>query len=229
MAKSYIVFGSPGSGKEGVAKLLGLYGIGCIATGKIFRSLADQAQQGDPVAMAIHHAVASTMKAGGVVDDETTMQLIRRKLAETDMDGSPHIKIEDDFLFDTPRSAEQVRIFCDEIVHDRGMDVPITIYLNAPRRVCSDRLRHRAMSEQRTDNDVIDGRLDEYDGYRDKTLVALKQMTRFIEVDATFKQMQIHALILVQIALLNENPFNGFHHSLQQVLKVGAQELVESI
>ena len=207
MADGILLFGSPGVGKGDLSKVLKSYDFEYLGSGDIFREIARRATEGDEVAAQIY----STMNSGKLIDDETTMSEFRRHLE--------NVPVEKSFIFDAPRSAEQVRIFSGEIAPERKLKRKITLYLEASRKVCSDRLFHRGANSGRTDDvdpKIVEERLNEFDGYKAATLAALRNHSdHFFTIPAHLKRQEVATLALVRLCTIN--PSDGFREAMEAI------------
>jgi adenylate kinase len=100
-----VLLGAPGSGKgTQAARLSSHYGVAAISTGEILRTAV---LSGTPLGQQ----VKGTMEAGGLVDDDTMVELVRQRLTQPDTARG--------FVLDGfPRSLSQARTL-DEFLHGR--------------------------------------------------------------------------------------------------------------
>jgi adenylate kinase len=125
--KKMIFLGPPGAGKGTLAeRAVGILGVPHISTGAIFRSAA---AAGTPLGLK----AKAIMEAGGLVDDETTIGLVRERLAESDAQGG---YILDGF----PRTIPQARALAEFSAVGKAVnfDLPDSAVLErlGGRRVC---------------------------------------------------------------------------------------------
>jgi len=100
--------------------------------------------------------VESILARGDLVPDETTIELIRNRLAQPDaaagfvLDGFPRTMAQSDAL--------------DEMLAEVGKPLDVVFELLVPDEVARERMRKRAEEEGRTDDtpEVIDRRIDLY-------------------------------------------------------------------
>lgn len=117
-----LLIGPQGSGKSTQGKKLseGL-GIPYISTGDIFRKIA----QTDP-------AVKQMIESGRLVDDETTIKLVRERLTESDCQNG--------FILDGyPRNVEQAQAL--------NLNFDKVIYINVSERIVVERLLNRGRAD----------------------------------------------------------------------------------
>ncbi len=192
MITGIILFGPPGAGKGTISNPLVGLGGKYIGTGDYFRQLGAQAGEGNPQAQEI----CTIVKSGAVANDGVTMDFVTRKLARIGLDETP--------ILDTVRSVDQVIQF-KQLMIERRVEQVVTIFLNAPLDICRQRMNERAKTEDRSDNGSIERRLVEYQRYAPATLLALREQTHMIEVDATQNQLKVLSLVLIQLALLGND------------------------
>lgn len=113
-----LLIGPQGSGKSTQGKKLSeSLGIPYISTGDIFRKIA----QTDP-------AVKQMIESGRLVDDETTIKLVRERLTESDCQNG--------FILDGyPRNVEQAQAL--------NLNFDKVIYINVSERIVVERLLNR--------------------------------------------------------------------------------------
>lgn len=134
-----LLIGPQGSGKSTQAQLLGEnLGLPIISVGDIFRQIAvsdtDEARR-----------IKQILDSGQLVDDQTTAELIKKRVNEEDM--------KDGFIMDGyPRTMEQASIF------DPSFDK--VIYLEIPREEVVERLMKRGRADDTAL--LINQRLDLY-------------------------------------------------------------------
>ena len=145
-----LLIGPPGAGKgTQAARLAEAYRIPAVSTGDIFRSNVKNETELGKLAQAY-------MAAGDNVPDSLTNALIRDRLAEADAEAG--------FLLDGyPRTTDQVREL-DEFLEGHGDALDAVIELVADPDVVIDRLRKRAVEQNRSDDDeaVVRHRLEVY-------------------------------------------------------------------
>jgi adenylate kinase len=130
-----LILGPQGSGKGTQAKqIAAAYDIPHVATGDMFRAaVADGSDLG--------RRVAPILEDGGLVPDDLTIDLIRRRLAD-----------EDGFVLDGfPRTVAQAEAL-DSMLEDIGKPLDAVILLQVSDEVATARLRERAAQEGRADD-----------------------------------------------------------------------------
>ncbi|MFM9960194.1 MAG: adenylate kinase family protein [Planctomycetaceae bacterium] len=148
-----LLFGMPGSGKGTQGQLLAkIQGIFHLSTGAIFRSLADDSDDGRLVANCIRH--------GHLVPDDLTIEIWKHWVAahiETDAFRPDHQIL---LLDGIPRTVRQCELLSEHI------EVLAVIHLAAPDvEPIVQRLRQRALIEGRADDadeSIIRNRLEVY-------------------------------------------------------------------
>ena len=129
MAMVLIFMGPPGAGKSTMAKkLVSDYGLAHFSTGDIIREkLAN-----DPKFKAEFDAL---IKAGKLLDDERTKQLLLEKMRASDISKG--------FILDGyPRTVNQAHDL-EEILKELGLKLNAVIYFSLPEQVAVDRLTKR--------------------------------------------------------------------------------------
>jgi adenylate kinase family enzyme len=142
-----------------------------------------------------------------LVPDETTMSAIKRDIADVPDNRN--------LIIDSLRSPQQVDILCDQILPQRGITEVYTIFFDAPRHICELRLRKRAESGERADDasdEVVQRRLNDYARYSPDTLERLRERTTFIDVDGTFKPLEVATIMLFKFSLKRTMSSQFAHH-----------------
>ena len=130
-----LILGPQGSGKGTQAKqIAAAYDVPHVATGDMFRAaVADGSDLG--------RRVAPILEDGGLVPDDLTIDLIRRRLAD-----------EEGFVLDGfPRTVAQAEAL-DSMLEDIGKPLDAVILLQVSDEVATARLRERAAQEGRADD-----------------------------------------------------------------------------
>jgi adenylate kinase len=145
-----LLLGIQGSGKGTQAKRIAAeYGLPHIATGDMFRAaIAEQTPLGKQV--------EDILARGDLVPDETTIEMIRDRLARDDTSGG--------FVLDGfPRTMAQADAL-DELLAEIGRPLTIVFELQVPDDVARARMTQRAQVEDRADDtsEVIDRRIELY-------------------------------------------------------------------
>ena len=142
------MLGPPGSGKGTQAiRLTQKYAIPQIATGDILRAQVDART---PLGLQVN----AYLDRGELVPDRLVVDIIRHRLAQPD---AQHGFVLDGF----PRTVPQAEAL-DTLLLELKRPLDAVIYLDVDRRSLLDRLGHRAIVDQRSDDrpDVIPHRID---------------------------------------------------------------------
>ncbi len=143
--KSYLVFGPNGIGKGTNAKAAGMLpGYLHFSTGDMFRALVARVKEGN--ASELELRIDKTMKSGGLVDDQTTVDLARQNLQGAVDDGGFNPETDYVLLDGLPRNRKQARMIADFI------DVVSVLHVTASRQVAVERITGRAKLEGRKDD-----------------------------------------------------------------------------
>lgn len=191
--KSVLLFGAPGSGKGTQGKILGsIPGFYHSATGDIFRSLDLQSQMG--------RTVWEYSSKGLLVPDELTINLWRQYIKGMEMINQFHPTTEILVLDGLPRNVKQAALLEDTI------DVVKVVHLVADPEKMVERLRRRALKENRIDDasdTVIRRRLEVYE--RDTAPILRYYPTEKIaRVEATMSMIRVLSEIIKILAPLKE-------------------------
>ena len=150
--KAILLFGAPGSGKGTQGKILGsIPGFFHSSTGDIFRSLDLQSTTG--------RTVWEFVSRGKLVPDELTINIWKQYLQGMELINQFHPESEIIVLDGLPRSVEQAKIL------ENTIDVLKVIHLVADQAKMVERLRRRALKENRVDDasdEVIGRRFEVY-------------------------------------------------------------------
>jgi adenylate kinase len=144
-----LLLGPQGSGKGTQAKRIAAdYGLPHVSTGDMFRALDGST--------AIGRQVLEIMARGELVPDEVTIEMIRTRLAEDDaFDG---------FILDGfPRNLVQAGAL-DAMLAEIGRELDAILFFDLPDDVARERMRRRAMEEDRPDDtpEAMERRLEIY-------------------------------------------------------------------
>jgi len=191
--KTILLFGAPGSGKGTQGKIIGtIPGFYHSASGDIFRSLDLQSEMG--------RRFWEYSSRGELVPDELTINLWKQYIKGMEMINQFHPATDFLVLDGIPRTVEQAKLL------DDTLEVVKIIYLRADRQKMVERLRRRALKENRFDdaNDkVIDHRLDVY--IRETRPVLDYYPPEKIErIEATMSQMRVLSEIVGVLVPLKE-------------------------
>ena len=145
-----LLLGPQGAGKGTQGKLTSAeYGIPHIATGDILRSAMAAGSE-------LGRKVQPIYDAGGLVPDDTMIELIRERLAADDA--------AEGFVLDGfPRTAVQAEAL-DEMLEEIGRPLRVVLEFQLPEEISIERLTRRAADEGRADDtpDAIRRRLGLY-------------------------------------------------------------------
>ena len=154
--KSFLVFGPNGIGKGTNAKAAGkLPGYLHFSTGDMFRALVARVKEGK--ASELELSIDKTMKSGGLVDDQTTVDLARQNLESAVESGSFNPDTDYVLLDGLPRNRKQAEMISEFI------DVLCVLHVTASREVAVERITGRAKIEGRKDDqdaEAVGKRLD---------------------------------------------------------------------
>ena len=151
--RSILLFGAPGSGKGTQGKIIGsIPGFHHSSTGDIFRSLDLQSPMG--------RKFWEFAGRGELVPDEFTISLWKQYIKGMEMVNQFHPETEFLVLDGIPRNLGQARLLEDTL------DVILILYLRADLNKMVERLKRRALKENRIDDasdSVIKRRLEVYE------------------------------------------------------------------
>src|SRR4051812_34621041 len=137
--RTILLFGAPGSGKGTQGKILGtIPGFFHSSTGDIFRSLDHQSTMG--------RTVLENISKGKLVPDELTISVWTQYLKGMELINQFHPETEIIVLDGLPRKVEQARLL------EGTIDVLNVIHLVADQAKMVERLRRRALRENRVDD-----------------------------------------------------------------------------
>lgn len=192
-----ILFGPPGSGKGTQSKLLQQqYQLNYISTGEALRKEMKAASLLGQKAKAV-------IEAGGLVDDEIIVQIIRNNL-QSGMEG-------DGFLFDGfPRTYVQAYIL-DGLFTRLHTSLSKIFILDVPDAVCHQRLLQRAQEQNRSDDkeDVIRRRLEEYHQKTKPLLEFYESTGKVVKINGLGTEQEVFSRINDHIAAeINQRPVN---------------------
>ncbi|HEV8242045.1 MAG TPA: adenylate kinase [Thermoanaerobaculia bacterium] len=137
-ARRLLLFGPPGAGKGTQAALLAeRLGVPAISTGEMFRqAVAGKSELG--------RKVEAILARGELVDDATTADIVRARLAEADARPG--------FLLDGyPRNLAQAATL-EEILRQRGESLDAAVFLEVPAEELVRRMSGRAQECGRSDD-----------------------------------------------------------------------------
>jgi adenylate kinase len=191
--RAILLFGAPGSGKGTQGKIIGtIPGFYHSATGDIFRSLDLQSDMG--------RKFWEYSSRGQLVPDEFTIKLWKRHIQGMEMINQFRPDTEFLVLDGLPRSAQQADLLVDTI------DVIKVVYLRAERAKMVERLRRRALKENRIDDasdEVIDKRMEVFEK-ETRPVLDKYPSDRIIRIDATLSQIRVLGEIVKHLTPLKE-------------------------
>jgi adenylate kinase len=192
--KTILLFGAPGSGKGTQGKILGtIPGFFHSSTGDIFRSLDFQSTTG--------RQVWDYTSKGKLVPDELTITIWKQYLKGMEMINQFHSESEIIVLDGLPRSVAQAKLLEDTI------DVLKVIHLEAEQPKMVERLRRRALKENRVDDasdEVINRRFEVY-VKETKPVLDYYPDEKIVPIDGTQSQIRVLSEIIRVLVPLKEN------------------------
>jgi adenylate kinase len=191
--KAILLFGAPGSGKGTQGKILGaIPGFFHSSTGDIFRSLDLQSPTG--------RTVWEFVSKGKLVPDALTINIWKQYLQGMELINQFHPETEIIVLDGLPRSVDQARIL------EGTLDVLKVIHLVADQAKMVERLRRRALKENRVDDasDEVIGR--RFDVYQKETEPVLEYYAtdKIVTIDAAQSQIRVLSEIIRVLVPLKE-------------------------
>lgn len=154
--KTFLVFGPNGIGKGTNAVAVGtLPGYLHFSTGDMFRALVARVKDG--TASELELRIDKIMKSGGLVDDETTVNLARENLESAVGDGRFNPETDYLLLDGLPRNVEQAKMI------EPFIELCGVLHITAAREVAVARITGRAQKEGRKDDqdaEAVGRRLD---------------------------------------------------------------------
>ena len=191
--RSILLFGAPGSGKGTQGKIIGnIPGFHHSATGDIFRSLDLQSEMG--------RKFWEYAGRGELVPDEFTIRLWKQFIKGQEMVNQFHPESEFLVLDGLPRNVGQAKLLEDTL------DVVLIIYLRADLTKMVERLRRRALKENRIDDAsdaVIQRRLEVYER-ETRPVLDFYPQEKVYRVDATMSQIRVLSEIVKVLVPLKE-------------------------
>ncbi|MBR0534035.1 MAG: adenylate kinase [Bacteroidales bacterium] len=170
--KYYILFGPPGAGKGTQAKLLvDKFGFHHVSTGDLLRK---EMAAGTPLGLK----AKSLIEQGALVPDEVVIGMIRSEIK-----NNPSVP---GFLFDGfPRTTEQAAAL-DAMLKDFDQSVTSVLSISISDEMVKERIRHRAMQENRPDDtkdEVIANRIKTYHDKTEPVIDFYKAQGKYSEID----------------------------------------------
>lgn len=191
--RTILLFGAPGSGKGTQGKILGqIPGFHHSATGDIFRTLDLQSEMG--------RKFWEYAGRGELVPDEFTITLWKQYIKGQELVNQFHPETEILVLDGIPRNVTQAKLLEDTI------DPVAIIYLRADRTKMVERLRRRALKENRFDDasdEVINKRMEVF-GRETRPVLDLYRLELIHRLDATWSQIRVLSEILKILVPLKE-------------------------
>ena len=193
--RTILLFGAPGSGKGTQGKIIGqIPGFYHSSTGDIFRSLDLQSEMG--------RKFWEYAGRGELVPDEFTIALWTQYMKGVEFVNQFHPENEFLVLDGLPRNVKQKQLL-DDII-----DVQAIIYLRAERAKMVERLRRRALKENRFDDasdDVINKRMEIF-GRETRPVLDHYPQQIIHRVDATLSQIRVLSeVVRILVPLKEEN------------------------
>jgi len=189
--RTILLFGAPGSGKGTQGKIIGnIPGFHHNATGDIFRSLDLQSPMG--------RTFWEYAGRGQLVPDEFTISLWKQFIKGLELVNQFHPETEFLVLDGIPRTTKQAELL------DDTLDVAAIIYLRAEKAKMVERLRRRALKENRMDDAsdaVINKRMEVFERETRPTLNFYpKEIVH--RIDATMSQIRIlHEIVTLLVPM----------------------------
>ncbi len=191
--KTVLLFGAPGSGKGTQGKILGsIPGFYHSSTGDIFRTLDLQSEVGR---MFWEYA-----GKGQLVPDDVVIRVWKQFIKGKEFTNDFHPETQILVLDGMPRNVNQAKLLEDTI------DVMTIIHLSSDHKKMVERLKRRALKENRFDdaNDaVIEKRLRIYEN-ETSPILSFYPQDKVFKVDAMQSQTRVLSRILEKLAPLKE-------------------------
>ena len=191
--RTILLFGAPGSGKGTQGKIIGtIPGFYHSATGDIFRSLDLQSEMG--------RKFQEYAGRGELVPDEFTIKLWGQYIQGMEMINQFRPTTEFLVLDGLPRNPTQVHLLKDIV------EVSAIIYLRAEKAKMVERLRRRALKENRFDDAsdvVINKRMDVFEK-ETRPVLDLYPKQLVTRIDATLSQIRVLGEIVKVLTPLKE-------------------------
>ena len=178
--RTILLFGAPGSGKGTQGKTLGtIPGFYHSATGDIFRTLDLKSEMG--------RKFSEYAGRGELVPDEYTIKLWKQYIKGAELMNQFHPETEILVLDGLPRNVTQARLLQDTV------DVVAIIYIRAERAKMTERLRRRALKENRFDDasDAVINKRMEVFGRETRPVLDLYPKELVHRIDATMSQIRV--------------------------------------
>jgi adenylate kinase len=192
--KTILLFGAPGSGKGTQGKILGsIPGFFHSSTGDIFRSLDLQSPTG--------RTVWDYTSRGQLVPDELTISIWKQYLQGMELINGFHPETEIIVLDGLPRSVAQAKLL------EQTIDVLKVIHLVADQAKMVERLRRRALKENRVDDASDEVIAKRFEVYMKQTQPVLDYYPddRIVHINAAQSQIRVLSEIISILVPLKEN------------------------
>ena len=201
--RTILLFGAPGSGKGTQGKIIGtIPGFYHSATGDIFRSLDLTSEMG--------RKFQEYAGRGELVPDEFTIRLWKQYILGLEMINQFRPTTEFLVLDGLPRNVTQAQLLKDTI------EVSAIIYLRAEKAKMVERLRRRALKENRFDDAsdvVINKRMDVFEK-ETRPVLDLYPKELVTRIDATLSQIRVLGEIVKVLTPLKEGMDVDFELSI---------------
>ena len=170
--KYYILFGPPGAGKGTQAKLLvDKFGFHHVSTGDLLRK---EMAAGTPLGLK----AKSLIEQGALIRDQVVTGM-----NESEIENNPSVP---GFLFDGfPRTTEQAAAL-DEMLKGFDQSVTSVLSISISDEMVKERIRHRAMQENRPDDtkdEVIANRIKTYHEKTEPVIDFYKAQGKYCEIN----------------------------------------------
>jgi adenylate kinase len=210
--RTILLFGAPGSGKGTQGKIIGtIPGFYHSATGDIFRSLDLTSELG--------RKFQEYAGKGLLVPDELTIKLWKQYILGMEMINQFRPTTEFLVLDGLPRNTKQAELLKDTI------DVVAFIYLRAEKAKMVERLRRRALKENRFDDAsdvVINRRMDVFEK-ETRPVLDLYPRELVKRIDATMSQIRVLGEIVKVLTPLKEQMDHDFESLPEPELTTSAR------
>jgi adenylate kinase len=191
--KCILLFGAPGSGKGTQGKIIGtIPGFYHSSTGDIFRSL--------DLASDVGRKFWEYAGRGELVPDEFTIRLWEKYIRGMELINQFHPESEFLVLDGLPRNVKQAELLRETV------DVEAIIYLRAEKAKMIERLRRRALKENRFDDasdEVIGKRMEVFER-ETRPVMDLYPDKIIHRIDATLSQIRVLSEIVDVLVPLKE-------------------------